>query len=489
MTEPSSAHPPRIAFGGIHTECSTYNPVPIHLEDFRVLRGPAMLDAPYFAFLGAFDASFLPLVHARAVPGGRVERAAYEAFKTEFLSKLRAALPLDGLYLAMHGAMSVEGLDDAEADWIVAAREVVGPDCLIAASYDLHGNVSQPIVDALDIFSAYRTAPHIDVERTMRRAVEMLTEALRTGVRPRIVWAPVPLLLPGERTSTEDEPARSLYAVLPDYDSRPGVWDAALMVGYVWADEPRATASAVVTGTDEAALTDTAAAIARSWWAARHDFAFGVETGSVEACVARALACETRPVILADSGDNPTGGGVGDRADMLAALVARDAREAAVVAITDAPACASAFEAGAGARRIFAIGASLDPSGARVELDCEVLRLVDHADPSEREAVLRHGGVTIVLAARRRPYHTLADFHRVGLDPTALRILAVKSGYLSPDLAPLANPPLMALSEGSVNQDVAHLRRDRTQRPCFPFDADFDWTPRPRGQSRPRAAS
>ncbi|WP_264817399.1 MlrC C-terminal domain-containing protein, partial [Acidomonas methanolica] len=152
-------------------------------------------------------------------------------------------------------------------------------------------------------------------------------------------------------------------------------------------------------------------------------------------------------------------------------------------------ACASAFEAGAGARRIFAIGASLDPSGARVELDCEVLRLVDHADPSEREAVLRHGGVTIVLAARRRPYHTLADFHRVGLDPTALRILAVKSGYLSPDLAPLANPPLMALSEGSVNQDVAHLRRDRTQRPCFPFDADFDWTPRPRGQSRPRAAS
>ncbi|NVN12868.1 M81 family metallopeptidase, partial [Nguyenibacter vanlangensis] len=223
---------PRIAFGGIHTECSTYNPVPSRIEDFRILRGADMPDAPYFAFLKDFDAAFLPLLHARAVPGGPVSRAAYEAMKQEFLDRLRDSLPLDGLYLAMHGAMFVEGMWDAEADWIGAARALVGPDCLVAASYDLHGNVSQPIIDALDIFSAYRTAPHIDVTRTMHRAVDMLVQALRTGIRPRIVWAPVPVLLPGERTSTEDEPARSLYARLPAFDARPGIWDAALMVGY-----------------------------------------------------------------------------------------------------------------------------------------------------------------------------------------------------------------------------------------------------------------
>ncbi|WP_342628990.1 M81 family metallopeptidase [Nguyenibacter vanlangensis] len=479
---------PRIAFGGIHTECSTYNPVRSRIEDFRILRGADMPDAPYFAFLRDFDAAFLPLLHARAVPGGPVSRAAYEAMKQEFLDRLRDSLPLDGLYLAMHGAMFVEGMWDAEADWIGAARALVGPDCLVAASYDLHGNVSQPIIDALDIFSAYRTAPHIDVTRTMHRAVDMLVQALRTGIRPRIVWAPVPVLLPGERTSTEDEPAHSLYARLPAFDARPGIWDAALMVGYVWADEPRATAAVVVTGTDAAALEQAAAEIARAYWDARHDFVFGMETGSVAQCVDRALAAGTAPVIVADSGDNPTGGGVGDRADILAAFAARaDADGVVFAAIADAAACERAFAIGTGAETRFAIGATLDPAGGRVTLDCAVVRLADHADPREREAVLRHRGLTIVVSARRRPYHMIADFRRLGLDLATIRILVVKSGYLSPELAPLARPALMALSDGVVNQDVAHLTRLRTHRPTFPFDTEFDWTPMPRGQAARRA--
>ncbi len=131
---------------------------------------------------------------------------------------MSASLPLDGLYLAMHGAMNVEGMDDAEGDWIAAARAVVGPACLVAASYDLHGNVSQRIVDQLDIFAAYRTAPHIDVRETMLRAWSMLVDAVKGGPRPGVAWAKVPVLLPGERTSTEDEPAKGLYEALPAYD-------------------------------------------------------------------------------------------------------------------------------------------------------------------------------------------------------------------------------------------------------------------------------
>jgi microcystin degradation protein MlrC len=474
---------PRIAVGGIHTECSTYNPVLMTEDVFRINSESDLAAMPYFAFLKDFEADFLPLLHARAVPGGPIARAAYEAMKGRFLTLLRASLPLDGLYLAMHGAMSVEGLDDAEADWITAARAVVGPDCIVAASYDLHGNVSQPIIDALDIFSAYRTAPHIDVERTMRRAVEMLVDALRTGVRPMIVWAPVPVLWPGERTSTEDEPAKGLYARLPALDARPGIWDASLMVGYVWADEPRATASVVFTGTDYGQLTSAASELADAYWQARNAFAFGCETGTIVECVGKAMESRTSPAIIADSGDNPTGGGVGDRADVLAELALRDAQGVVIAAITDAPACAHAFAIGAGAEAIFDIGATLDPSGGRVSLPCVVTRLIDAQDPRDREAVLQHRGITIILAARRRPYHNLGDFERLGLDPGTTRILVVKSGYLSPDLAPLANPSLMALSDGVVNQDVANLQRLRTHRPTYPFDPVFDWSPQPRGQT------
>ena len=249
----------RIAVGGIHTECSTYSPVLMQPEDFRVLRGHELTGAESFAFLSREGVTLLPLLHARAVPGGPVAADTYAAFKAEFLDRLRAALPIDGVYLAMHGAMHVDGMDDAEGDWITAVRAIVGPDIPIAASYDLHGNVSQKIVDALDIFSAYRTAPHIDVRATMEAAYAMLLRSLRTGARPGVAWAPIPLLLPGERSSTEDEPARSLYAALPAIDSRPGIWRADLMIGYVWADEPRATAAAVVTAADRTAAQNEAA--------------------------------------------------------------------------------------------------------------------------------------------------------------------------------------------------------------------------------------
>ena len=175
----------------------------------------------------------------------------------------------------MHGAMFVEGLLDAEGDFIAAVRDVVGPDVLIAASYDLHGNISQAIVDNLDVFSTYRTAPHIDVADTMRRAVTMLVRALRTGVRPMLAWAPVPVLLPGERTSTQDEPARSFNTQLHQVEEPGGIWDASFQVGYVWADEPRATACAVVTGTDRAAMTEGAATDGRQFHVLREPFTCG----------------------------------------------------------------------------------------------------------------------------------------------------------------------------------------------------------------------
>jgi microcystin degradation protein MlrC len=474
----------RIAVGGLHTECSTYSPVLMNREDFRVLEGADLLAAEYFSFLGDRGIEHIPLLHARAVPGGPVSRATYEAFKTEFLALLKAALPIDGLYLAMHGAVKVEGMDDAEGDWIAAAREIVGPDCPIAASYDLHGNVSQKIIDQLDIFAAYRTAPHIDVRETMVRAWSMLVDCLRSGKRPGIAWARIPVLLPGECTSTEDEPAKGLYGQLLDFDKRSGILDANLMVGYVWADEPRATACAVVTGSDRAAAARAAEEIAAGYWAARRQFTFGPVTGPLAGMLDIAEKSKTAPVILADSADNPTGGGVGDRADVLNALLERNIEGALVAGITDRPAVEACFAAGVGSRLKVRIGASLDPASVPAVLEAEVLRLDDPGAAADRQAVVRSAGITIVLAARRRPYHNIADFAQLGLDPKTVRLLVVKSGYLSPELAPIANPNLMALTEGVVNQDIEHLASNHRNRPVFPFDRDFEYRPQARFSKR-----
>jgi microcystin degradation protein MlrC len=468
----------RIAVGGIHTECSTYNPVLVHEAEFRILRGATLTGDAYFSFLGDYPAEFIPTLHARAIAGGPVERQTYEAFKAEILAGIAAAGPLDGVYLAMHGAMFVDGMEDAEGDFITAVRRLVGPDIPISASYDLHGNVSQPIIDALDMFSTYRTAPHIDIEATMRRAVTMLVRSIQTGVRPVIAWAPIPVVLPGERTSTEDEPARTLYARLPAIDAPDAIWDASLMVGYVWADEPRATAAAIMTGTDLPTLQRAAEALAQDYWNARDQFDFGTRTGTIEECVALAIAARTGPAIIAESGDNPTGGGVGDRADVLAELLRQGAAGVVFAGIADRLATDLAYAGGIGASLSLDIGGSLDPASTPVRVQAEVVFLLDVAEPRLREAVLRIGAIELVIAARRRPFHNLADFTRLGLDPKAARILVVKSGYLSPELAPLANPSLMALSPGVVDQFVERLPRLRKQHPTYPFDTGFDWAPR-----------
>jgi microcystin degradation protein MlrC len=469
----------RIAFGGIHTECSTYSRIRSRLTDFRVLRGSELRESSGFRFLDRYAHEFVPTLHARAVPGGPIERATYEQLKAEFLERLQKLLPVDGLYLAMHGAMFVEGMQDAEGDWIAAARRMVGSDCPISASYDLHGNLSQSIIDNLDMLSAYRTAPHIDVEETGVRACNLLVDCLETGRRPSLTWIPVPVLMPGERSSTEDQPAKRLYAQLERIEQPSGILDASLLVGYVWADEPRATASVVFTGTDKNSMAQEAVKLAQQYWDAREEFNFGsVRTGSIAECLNWAAEASTQPVILADSGDNPTGGGVGDRAEVLEQLLQRSFKNVLVAGIADLPATAACYRAGEGAKLLLSMGATLDPEGSKpVVVEAKVRFLLQTHEAAERQAVVESGGITVVLTARRRPFHNIQDFVQLGLSIEQFKLLVVKSGYLSPELAPLAKPNLMALSDGAINQDIEALT-DHFRPRTFPFDRSLAWTPR-----------
>ena len=474
---------PRIAFGGIGLECSTYSRLRTHLEDFTILRGEALRKDGQFKFLDRYDIPFQPTLLASAVPGGSIEPGAYQTIKAEFLQRVQALLPLDGLYLFMHGAMFVDGMDDAEGDWIQATREVVGPDCLISTSYDLHGNVSQRVIDNLDAFTALRTAPHIDSEANTIRACDMLVHCLKNRIWPTLVWAPIPVLVPGERSSTNDEPAKRLWAQLPELNRQPGVLDVSLLVGYVWADEPRSTASAVVTGT--VTQRKIALNLAQQYWEARKEFSFGTETGTIDECVTKAMQAKTHPAVIADSGDNPTGGGNGDRADLLEALLRLHAKGVVFAGIADTPATEACYRAGLGATLPLSIGFTLDPkAGKPVKADATVKFLTPATPSREREAVVQIEGVTLVLSARRRPYHYIADFKRLNLDPKSARILVVKSGYLSPELAPIANPSLMALSDGSVNQDTVHLPPNRLRRPTYPFVENLQFTPAVQASSR-----
>ena len=171
-------------------------------------------------------------------------------------------------------------------------------------------------------------------------------------------------------------------------------------------------------------------------------------------------ASPTAPVVLAESGDNPTGGGVGDRADVLAALIAWDATGVVFAGIADKAATEACYAAGIGSELELSVGASLDTKGSKpVFARFTVKFLHETSDPADRQAVVSVSGIDLVLSAKRRPYHNIVDFTRLGLDPHRAKIIVVKSGYLSPELAPIANPNLMALSTGVVDQFVKSTGR------------------------------
>ena len=467
----------RVAVAGISIECSTFSPAHTDYDDFSHYRGARIVQEFPFLDQGGDEVQVVPLQWSRSIPGAPVARDAYDRIKEEILTAAIENGPWDGVYLLMHGAMSVAGMVDAEGDFITDLRMAVGDDAVVVASYDLHGNISRRIFDQLDLITAYRHAPHIDAEETRRRGFDLLLQCLRRQQRPAKRWAWLPVLLPGEKTSTEWEPARSLYRGLDEVVRNTGIVDASILIGYAWADEPRSGASVLVYGDDEKAVADECSRLAGKIWALRTAFDFGVPAGSFSECIDRAVADirrDTRPVIISDSGDNPTAGGVGDVTYALERLLRTDIEGAVYASIPDADAVARCFEAGCGARVELSLGGKLDRVHGE-PLEC--IGIIEHLDtgtPDNRKVVLRCGNVRGILTEKRTPYHHLDQFRELGITPEECPLLVVKIGYLVPELKSLAAKAYLALTPGAVNQDIAHLPYTRVRRPIFPLDAEIE---------------
>ena len=471
----------RIAFGGISVENGSFSPLHTKLEDFVVLRGQELLASERYPFLPDIEAEFLPTLFASAWPGGEMEREAYQVLKDDLLERLVGYGLVDGVYLDLHGAMKVVGMEDAEADLAQAVRAVVGPDALISASMDLHGNISDAYIAQIDMLSAYRTAPHRDMLETRTKACRMLVDALQAGERPYIVSKSVAVLLPGERTRTDMAPGDRLWASLAEIEKSPAILDASLFVGFAWVDEARAHAAAVVTGlaSDAATVERECTKLAQAYWEARTEFGYGVEVGSIDGCIALAAAATESTVFISDSGDNPTAGAAGDIPLFVERLLAhRDssteaasAPRAVVAAIPDAETVERCRKAGIGARVEVELGGKLDTiHGSPLQAVGTVQTIVAGTEGAGDQVVLQVENVKIVVTERRKPFTTVADFEQVGIDPLAHKIVVVKLGYLFPDLLRVAPRALMALSPGASDLDLARLPYQQIKRPMWPID-------------------
>lgn len=478
---PAAPRPRRIAVGGIHIESSQYTPYRSGWADFTVLRGQELLAAyPWInpqAPRGKpapgqsnvipllEDVEWVPLVHARALPGGVVSAEFFAAWWEEYERLLRAAVAggLDGVLLDIHGAMSVEGMTDAEGQIAAWVRRIVGPGVPISASMDLHGNVSPALFEVCDLLTCYRTAPHEDQPGTRFRAVTnllALLESPRPWYRARVA---VPILLPGEKTSTRVEPGASLYAAIPELCGD-GVADVALWMGFPWADEERCHTAVVACGPDQEAVRRAAEQLAERVWGRAADFEFVGPVAGVEEAVERSLRSVAAPFFVSDTGDNPGAGGTDTSTAVLGHYLARAGRRRVVFASLHAPAAVAAAEAaGLGARVVLEAG---EPA---VRLEGSVVHLFqeERGGPS---AVVDCGGVRVVLTSARTQFATARQFEAAGQPLGSCEVVVVKIGYLEPDLAQAASDWVMALSPGAVDQDQTRLGYRHVRRPIVPLD-------------------
>lgn len=451
--------------------------------------GPAMLarftgsSLPAGGFIAEAQARgwrLLPSCWAGATPSAQVTRDAFERIASTVVEAARNALAgpgLDAIYLDLHGAAVAEHVDDAEGELLARLRALVGAEIPIVASLDLHANVTQQMLELADALVAYRTYPHVDTEATGRLAAQLLERRLARGAREPFAARRIPFLIPINAGCTMIEPAGELYRSLPGLDERHGTV-ASVAMGFPAADFPEC-------GPMVWAYGDGAQAVADALYsdicepAARWRVAIWTPDDAVAQAIELAGSAG-RPVVIADTQDNPGAGADSNTTGMLHALLRAGAgqrfpQQVALGLLYDPEAAAAAHAAGQGARLRLALGRSVPTWSAQwsdppVEAECTVRALHDGGvvlqGPMMTGVRVRLGpcacldvdGVLVVVASGKKQMLDRALYRCVGIEPEQMKILVNKSSvHFRADFAPIAQQILVARAPGPMSADPSDL--------------------------------
>ena len=477
----------RIAVGGFLHETNTFAPTKATYDAFVHGGGwPAMsqgaqliekmrgINVGMAGFVPAAEQQgweLVPTIWCAASPSAHVTEDAYERVAKVIVDGIRDAGPIDGVYLDLHGAMVTEHLDDGEGEIIARVRKVIGKDLPLVVSLDLHANVTPEMVEHADALIAYRTYPHIDMADTGRAAARHLALLLRTKQKLAKAFRQLPFLIPISWQCTNDQPTKGIYQQLAalECDAVPTL---SFAPGFPAADFPDCGAAVFAYGRTQADADATADQITAIIAGHENDFDGRIYTPDEGVRYAMELATTaSKPVVIADTQDNPGAGGDSDTTGMLRALVRNGATRAAIGVIVDPASAQAAHAAGQGATiRVALGGKSGIPGDAPFEETFVVEQLSDgrfvapgpyfggskmNLGPS---ACLRIGGVRVVVGSRKAQLADQAMFRYVGIEPTEQAILVNKSSvHFRADFEPIAEKLLICAAPGAMPADTAAL--------------------------------
>jgi microcystin degradation protein MlrC len=480
----------RIAIGGFQHETNTFAPSAADYAAFEagggwpgVQYGEPLFGAvaganiPAAGAIESLRASGHQLVGtawAAASPSAAVTSDAFERIAGEMVKRLREALPVDGVYLDLHGAMVSERYDDGEGELLRRVREAVGPRVPIAASLDLHCNFTRAMFAGADAFVAYRTYPHVDMAETGARAARLLDGMLRAAAPLAGVWRALDYLTGLPSQCSFIEPCRGIYADLAALETKFGV-SLSFTPGFPMADFAECGMAVLAYGADARSVRQAVDELRGRVADAEKDFVLELHLPDDAVARARERGEPGRPVVLADTQDNPGAGGNGDTTGILASLVRQRAEGAVLGLLIDKESAAKAHAAGQGATLAFSLGGkSRIPGDAPFQGEFTVEQLGDGkltcTGPMFKGfrmtlgnmALLRSKaapGVRVVLASRKVQAADQEMFRHVGVEPVQERILALKSSvHFRADFEPMAKEVLVVKAPGPALADPTEFK-------------------------------
>ena len=486
----------RVLVGGIGHESNTFTPFKMELADFRPKYGAETIALPlrHGAFGGIVETlqgaghTLVPSVTGHAMPGGVVKQEVFAHLKDALLEQ---AHDVDAACIFLHGAMRAEGEDYCDTVVVRELRERLGSNVPITVALDMHGNITSAMVEAADALVAYHRAPHTDAYETGVKAAEMLLQMLVGEITPKMGFARIPFLLPGEMAQTARDPMKAMMDRAEALEERSEIVSTTIANSHCWADIPDTGVSFVVVTDGDAALAQAEAnRLAEAFWSRRDAFGVSAEAYPMTEAVDVALAAPESTVFLSDSGDNPGAGGTTDVPELLRVMLEKHVTNAVVASLWDAEAVDACVRAGVGREVALTIGGKLDtvhgtplPVKGIVRLISDGVYYVEGVRESHRRVergvmvVLTVAGIDVVLTAERASFHEPAQLRALGIEPLAYDIVVLKRGYLTAPFEIISPRSILAFTPGATNCVLSELKFKRVKRPMYPLDQDAVWTP------------
>ena len=422
---------------------------------------------------------------ASASPSGPMAADDWEEVKRLILAPLRAGRRFDAVVLVLHGAMVTQTSLDPEGELLGAVRALAGPDTVVAATLDMHANVSAEMVAAADLMMAYRTYPHVDQYERAQHMTRLLERVLDGGEKPKLVLARRAMMDAANHGQTAPgQPMPALLARADAIEQRDGVLCASLQIGFPWADVADQGPSVVITALDAASGQAAADELAEALWDSRHQTQLVFATPDEGIAAARTGHAGGPPLVLADFADNPAGGAYGDSPNLLRAMVRAGLSNAAFATVCCPETVAMARAAGAGAEIDVRLGGRGAPQlTPPFEARARVVRLGDGdfvcAGPMWKgvafsmgaSAVLEIGGVAVIVSSVPTSVMDLNVFRSMGIEPETHTTLAVKSrNHFKAAYGPIARDTLLVDAGGIASMRLAELDYRNIRRPVWPLD-------------------